>query len=414
MKALFIPFAPSLAHVSRCLAVAEVWRARGHTALFAVGAERNELVRAAGFETRLLPEVSGQVFRTTGLEWMTAQYFSDNLSAEREILAEVAPDVVVSGFRFTTALAARLAGCPSASILHGSALCFAYLHPRETGRLLVQDAAAARGSTHPRALLVQQLFPFMFQFFMQRIVWRWAALLKAHGCPPVRSPYALLLGDEVLAADLPELLPSQLPPRTHVVGPLAWSGWEAPTPWLDELDARPLIYVTMGSTIEASAILQKILEALRDGAYNVVVSAGPSTLPGDAGWPACIRILPTVPGASVARRSAVIVHLSGHGTLMQALSAGAPSLLLPANPDQFLVAQQAQRLSIGYSLWRPGRLPVDAGWQRAITPGEIRRAIEHVMNDQSYVRACQALQRKLNESRGATLAAEKLESIVQG
>jgi UDP:flavonoid glycosyltransferase YjiC (YdhE family) len=40
--ALFVPFAPSLAHVSRCLAVAKAWRERGHRAVFAVGPERIE------------------------------------------------------------------------------------------------------------------------------------------------------------------------------------------------------------------------------------------------------------------------------------------------------------------------------------------------------------------------------------
>jgi hypothetical protein len=37
VKALFVPFAPSLAHVSRFLAVADAWRLRGHTAKFAIG-----------------------------------------------------------------------------------------------------------------------------------------------------------------------------------------------------------------------------------------------------------------------------------------------------------------------------------------------------------------------------------------
>lgn len=40
--ALFVPFASSLAHVSRCLAVAEAWRDWGHRAIFAVAPERIE------------------------------------------------------------------------------------------------------------------------------------------------------------------------------------------------------------------------------------------------------------------------------------------------------------------------------------------------------------------------------------
>ena len=56
MKALFVPFASSLAHVSRCLAVAEAWRAKGHTAIFAVGPEQADLVcGAAGAGVRHWP-----------------------------------------------------------------------------------------------------------------------------------------------------------------------------------------------------------------------------------------------------------------------------------------------------------------------------------------------------------------------
>jgi len=411
LKALFVPFAPSLAHVSRCLAVAEAWRARGHSALFAVGPEKESLVRAAGFDTRPLPEVSAETFRTAGLQWMSREYFADNLAAETTILAEAAPDVVVSDFRFTTSLSARLAGRPSASILHGSALCFAFLDPLETGRLIIGDVERVRGLASLRARFLRMAFPTMFRLFMRKAVQRWAPLLEEHRCPPVQSPYALLLGDEILAADLPEFLPSRLPPHTHVVGPLTWSGWEKPTPWLDELDHRPLVYVTVGSTVEAQKILTKVIDALRDAPYNVVVSTGGLSLPSDLRLPPSIRLFPTVPGATVLARSKVIVHLGGHGTLMQALSAGVPSLLLPANPDQILVAQRAHCLGVGHSLWEPGHLPVDASWQRKLTVPALRSAIDRLMADQTCATTCQGFKRRLAGNAGAALAAEKLAEI---
>jgi UDP:flavonoid glycosyltransferase YjiC (YdhE family) len=258
MKALFVPFAPSLAHVSRCLAVADAWRERGHVAIFAIGAERSALVHSAGFDARPVPEVAGAVFRADrGLRWFSPTYFSDNLAAEQAILAEVDPEIVVSDFRFTTSLSARLAGRPTVSILHGNALRFA-LHPRETARLLIGDRGSAKGIAALRVLILRQLFPIVFQLVMRVVARRWAPLLKAYGCPPVNSPFELLLGDEMLVADLPDLLPPKLPPHTHIVGPLMWSGWEQPASWLDEFDNRPLVYVTMGSTVEAQAVLIKM------------------------------------------------------------------------------------------------------------------------------------------------------------
>ena len=411
MKALFIPFAPSLAHVSRCLAAAEAWRARGHTAIFAIGTERKALVQSAGFDIRSVPEVPGEVFRTDqGFRWLTSEYFSDNLAAEQRILAEVKPDMVVFDFRFTTALAARLGGLPSVSILHGNALRLA-LHPQETARLLIGDIQTARGVAAWRLNVLRKLFPLGFQLFMRMVVRRFAPLLKAHHCPPVDSPFGLLLGDEILAADLPDLLPAALPPRTHLVGPLMWSGWERSAPWLAEFDDRPLIYVTMGSTVEAQTTLVNIIDALRDGVYNVVVSTGSLALPGNLELPDHIRLFATVPGATVAQRSVVVVHHGGHETLMQALAAGIPSMILPANPDQILAAQQAQKLGIGYSLWRPGHLPVDAGWLRSITPTKIRRAIDHLVADQSYSKVCQSFKPQFEAYRGAILAANTLEGI---
>jgi UDP:flavonoid glycosyltransferase YjiC (YdhE family) len=116
MKALFVPFAPSLAHVSRCLAVAEAWRAKGHVAVFAVGPERTEMVQTAGFEAHPVPEVPGAIFRTDrGFQWLTREHFIQNLVVEQGILADVNPDVVVFDFRFTTGMSARLAGLPSVS-----------------------------------------------------------------------------------------------------------------------------------------------------------------------------------------------------------------------------------------------------------------------------------------------------------
>jgi len=409
MKALFVPFAPSLAHVSRCLAVAEAWRKRGHTATFAVGVERVALVEAAGFNTFPVPEVTGEVFRTDR-GWMTSKYFSDNLEAERTIIAEIEPDVIVFDFRLTTSLAARLTGLTSVSILHGNALRLA-LDPYASARLLIGDVPEHIGTAGLRFRVMRFLFPVVFQLVMRIVARRFAPLLKMHGYPPVRSPFELMLGDERLAADLPDFLPPTLPPHTHVVGPLVWSGWEQPTPWLNEFDERPLIYVTVGSTVDAQTTLAKIIDALRDGIYNVVISTGSLSVPSNPTLPSHIRIFPTVPGATVAQRSVAVIHLGGHETLMQALAAGVPSLMLPVNPDQVLVAQQAQALGIGHSLWRPGSLPVKADWLRTITPTEIRCAIDSLLADQVCMKTCQTFRRKLESYHGSAMAAEILERI---
>ena len=95
--------------------------------------------------------------------------------------------------------------------------------------------------------------------------------------------------------------------------------------------------------------------------------------------------------------------------MMQALAAGVPSLILPANPDQILIAQQAQALGIGHSMWRPGDLPAGLGYLRKITPAEIRRAVEGLIADRNCAQVCQAFKRRLSSLRGAAAAAEVVE-----
>ncbi len=413
MKSLFVPFAPSLAHVSRCLAVAEAWRSRGHDALFAVGEERAEMVRQAGFETRSLPEVPGRTFRADrGWRWLTAAYFSQNVTAEQSILAETKPDVVVFDFRFTTATSARLAGLPAVSIVHGNAIRLAR-QPRETARLLLGDSSAAHGTGAVLRAIMRHLFPIAFSLVMRRVARRFSPLLKEHGLPPVDSPFQLLLGDTILAADLPEFLPADLPSQLHIVGPLMWTGWEQPAPWLNDGDTQPLIYVTLGSTVETQSVLVKIIDALRDAPYNVIVSTGNVSLPSDLQLPSHIRVFSIVPGAAVMRHSRMVLHHGGHETLMQALAAGVPSLLLPMNPDQILVAQQAQALGVGHNLRRPTDLPFGTTTMHQLTPTQIRHEVDRLIADRECLNVCETFQRRLETCAGADAAAQVLEEIAQ-
>ncbi|MBN2005502.1 MAG: hypothetical protein JXA21_19240 [Anaerolineae bacterium] len=411
MKALFVPFGASLAHVSRCLAVAEAWREQGHTALFAVGAEQTKWVQSIGFETYAVPEVPGKVLhadRTLG--WVTREYIHRNVQDERRILTDVQPDVVVFDFRFTTALSARLAGIPSVSILHGNLLHLA-LNPCETVQRQFGDAKHARGIAALRLKAMRRLSSVVFPLFMRSVVRPVNEIRKRHGLQPVNSPFELLLGDETIAADIPSLLPPELPPHCSVTGPLMWSGWANPEPWLDELSQRPLIYVTMGSTVDVQVILVKVIDALRDAPYNIVVSTGEQALPNDLRWPSHIHVFPSVSGEAVMRRSIAVVFHGGHGTLMQALKAGTPSLMLPANPDQILVAQQVQALGVGHILRHTNGPPIGNKVFDKITSSQIRYAVDKLVADQQCAQACKMIAQDIERYDSAAVSVEILKRM---
>ena len=392
--------------------MAEAWKRGGHTAIFAVGEERSEMVRGAGFDARSLPEVPGGVFRKDrGWRWVTPSYFDQNIHAEQAIIAGERPDVVVFDFRFTTAVSARLANLPSVSILHGNAIRL-IRQPRQTARLMIGDPREAQGVAALKIAILRRLFPFFFTTIMRRIAHRFTPRLKAYGMAQADSIFQLLAGDEILVADIAEFLPPDLPSNHHVVGPLMWSGWEQPAPWLTESKTQPLIYVTMGSTVEVQAELVKIIDGLRDAPYDVIIGTASLSLPPDLQIPAHIRLFSIVPGATIMRSSRVAIHHGGHETLMQALAAGVPSLMLPMNPDQALVAQQAQALGVGRSLGMPGYLPIGASMLRKLTPTQVRQEVDRLVVDAECQRICEKLKDKIKAGNGASLAAEVLERVV--
>jgi UDP:flavonoid glycosyltransferase YjiC (YdhE family) len=411
MKALFVPFAPSLAHVSRCLAVAEAWRTRGHTALFAVGPERRDMVENAGFEAQPLPEVSATVFRSgRGFSWLNRNYVEQNLDAEQEILESTRPDVVVFDFRFTSAFSARAAGMPSVGILHGNALYLAS-KPSEAALGILGDARDVRGVAALRMRVMHRVFPRLFKLVFRRLARRAARGLEARQVPSSQSIFEWLIGDHVLLADLPELSPLEPPGGCHVVGPLTWSGWDQPALWLDELDDRPIVYVTMSSTVVAERALSKIAQALGNAPYNVIMSTGGVPF-AKASLPGNIRVFDTVPGAAVARRCQIAIHHAGHATLLQVLAAGTPSLVSPINPDQILVAQKVQALKLRRSLWQPNGLPLGTSRLERMTGAELRREIDDLLADGQVRETCRRFEEKMASYDGANVSVDVLERIV--
>ena len=84
-------------------------------------------------------------------------------------------------------------------------------------------------------------------------------------------------------------------------------------------------------------------------------------------------------------------------------------MVLPANPDQVLVAQQVQALGAGHTLWRTNGLPVGNGFLDRVTSTQIRRAVDDLIADQDCVRACKVLGQEIERYDGATASAGVLE-----
>jgi UDP:flavonoid glycosyltransferase YjiC (YdhE family) len=352
-------------------------------------------VQQAGFETHSLPEISSYDFRNDrGFKWLTEEYFSRNLDAENKIIDKINPDAVVFDFRFTTALSARIKGKRSIGILHGNALSLA-LDTKKCAKNIISGNDTYTPGLSLRNKIVQFLFPQVFSLILRKIAHRINPLLKAHGNRTITNPFALLFGDENIVADIPELIMTKLPDHCHLVGPLLWTGWEKKDSIsFEEPDSRPIVYVTMGSTVEAQPVLHKVIESLANTPYTIFISKGRLELTIRA-LPHNIHLHSMLPGKTMAQKSALVIHHGGHETLMQALSAGTPSLIIPTNPDQILVANQAQRLGTGRCLRRKNSFPMDKNPLDGISATVIRNTMEEVIQDKHCRSVCEEMKNKI-------------------
>ncbi|MCP3099107.1 glycosyltransferase [Myxococcus sp. K15C18031901] len=166
-----------------------------------------------------------------------------------------------------------------------------------------------------------------------------------------------------------------LPPATHLVGPSIppdERGDEVDFPW-SRLGARPVVYVSFGSQISwQPALFRTIAEAAAPLEVTVVLSAGEladtdfsRSLPGD------VVAVPYTPQRQLLPRTAAFVSHGGANSVMEAMTAGVPMLLLPVCNDQPIQAHFLQKSGAGLAL-EPGSLTVEtcrAALRQLLAPG---------------------------------------------
>jgi len=372
--------------------MAETMKAKGDECMFAIGTEGKDFIEKAGFRTKTIPEIDSESFKNDrGWKWLTKKYFLDNLNAELVIIDEFNPDIIIFDFRFTTALAAKIKSKHSISILHASAISL-ILETKKTA-IEIMSFVDSHSEKSIKTKFVQFMFPKIFSYFLKKPIRKLKSILTKHNYTNVKIVFDLLLGDINLIADIPEFISNtlKLPENFHIVGPLTWSGWDKDENFsLRGLDSKPIIYITMGSTIEAKLTLLKLIDSLKDLPYNIVISKGKNELNISEKYEN-VHPYAYVPGNLVASKSSLVIYHGGHETLMQVLSCGVPSLVIPINPDQLLVAKQIKELGIGDYLKIPGSFPMEEQPLHGFSNDDIKDKIIGIINNKESKQKCEAM-----------------------
>ena len=253
----------------------------------------------------------------------------------RDVLEELhreAADVVVVDTMIPSALfGAEAAGVPAAIVMHGP-----YMVPRGDVPPLgtgFMPASGGLGRLRDRSAAVVALA--VFRSGMPSLNQARAEF----GLAPLRDmPDLMGKAGRVLVCSSPsyDFAPGSVPANVCYVGPqlddaartAADDSWAGPA-------GRPLVLVGLSSTVmRQEGLLQRAADALGQLQVRGLVTTGPAV------DPAVIVARPNVTVTRWVRHadalphcSAVITH-GGHGTVMKALSAGVPLVVVPLGRDQ--------------------------------------------------------------------------------
>jgi UDP:flavonoid glycosyltransferase YjiC (YdhE family) len=312
---------PAYGHLYPLMPLAFAARDAGHEVHFGTGEAFIEKVSALGFPTHKvgisLVEAEEEARRRHGgddVAELNITMFTDvlpraTLADIEPLIAELRPDLVIyENTDVGAAAAARDAGIPFVSHVIG----------RSTAMSVVERASARFG-------------------------WLWGDDVPAD---PMNGDACIDIWPDGLRDEGTTTIPTLFRLR-----PVPWNEPGTLPAWLDGRD-RPLVYLTLGTiAFGATAALRAAIDGLSRLPVDVLVARGPGDPAALGEVPDNVHVTGFVPQSEVLQRADLIVHHGGSGTVLGALSAGLPQLVLPQGADQFANAEAVETANAGRALF---------------------------------------------------------------
>lgn len=228
------------------------------------------------------------------------------------------------------------------------------------------------------------------------------ATRAAYGLPPLSSAWqqhgraARQLVLTAAAFDFP----GELPPTARYVGPVlddpVWAGGEVVVPPGDE----PLVVVAMSSTFQDHRdCLQRVVDALRGLPVRGVVTTGPAIDPQHLHGGGRVAVVASAPHAELIPEADLVVTHGGHGTVMKALAAEVPMVVMHHGRDQADNAVRLTRRGAAVAISRRSGSPA------------IAAAVTRVLEDPGYRAAAATLGQQVREAAGSGALLAELEAL---
>jgi len=202
-----------------------------------------------------------------------------------------------------------------------------------------------------------------------------------------------------------------IPATTRFIRPQFFdtSGDERLPGSIAQLPQQPTVYVTLGTEINNDpefypAVLESIIAGLRDAPINLIITLGRGKDPADFGpQPANVHIEPYIPQSLLLPRCDLMVMHGGSNSLLAAIDAGLPVVVVPLIADQFFNAHIVRQLQLGQIV----RF-------EQLVPAAIGAAVDEVLGNALYRQNVARLQAEMHALPGQSHAVRLLEQIAAG
>jgi MGT family glycosyltransferase len=229
------------------------------------------------------------------------------------------------------------------------------------------------------------------------------ALRRRHGLAPLNHLLDQVRGARrQLVMTSPALdFPATLPAGARYVGPVLDDPvWSQTSTWAPPAGSNPLVLVAMSTTFQDQiAPLQRVIAALSTAPVRGVVTTGPAIDAAALNTVPNVTVLSHAPHREVLRHAAAVVTHGGHGTVVKALAAGVPMVLLPHGRDQGDTAVRLTARGAGIAL------------RRTADPAAIAAAVRRVLEDPAYRAAAQQLGESVRRDADSAVLIRELEDI---
>ena len=235
-------------------------------------------------------------------------------------------------------------------------------------------------------------------------------------------------GEQVTAVDYEVLRIDRTPPSLELPGYAAPpnainvrpepfdAGGELPA-WFDDLGARPLVYVTLGTVMNGNLPLFRLIaDALADEPFDVVIALG-AGIPREALGEVAgnIRVGGFLRQARILERASAVVNHGGYGTVSAALGAGLPLFLVPMGADQPYNTERCITAGAALGVIQdqpPG--PPSAAPPPFVAPDPkvIRDGTRRLLDEPAFRDAARAIAAEIAAMPPADAAAQRLEQAV--